>query len=371
MKNPSFLIKYSQENRASENRILEKRPSENILPENRTVEKPVSGKTARTRKNGPDKGINSAKSAARRTDARKRTATPSLLRTAALLVGLLCLLAAAPACAGKKGNDLPAVETWGAPLSDAKKSTVVTGGFTVEVHSTYAEITGYSESGSEISLPATVAGVPVRILGESVFKNNPTVTRVTLPEELRIIDRYAFEGTTALEEVVFNEGLETVGDYAFRNSSIKSLNLPDSLVKIGSYCFYKTKISTLNLPENLRRADKYAFYGCENLTAVTFPATLTEISDQMFYSCTALTEIVLPKTVTKVGAYAFSSCTALKAVVIPKETTSFGEGAFTDCPALTLYAPAGSEAEKNASRNHYPFEACDYEERAGALGGAT
>ena len=85
----------------------------------------------------------------------------------------------------------------------------------------------------------------------------------------------------------------------------------------------------------------------------------------MFFNCTALEYVLIPETVTKIGEYAFSSCTSLEKIVIPATVTKVGEGAFVGCDKLTVYAPAGSEAEKNAKNNNYRFEACDYNAEAG------
>jgi hypothetical protein len=243
-------------------------------------------------------------------------------------------------------------------------STVVTDGFTIQIRKTYAEIVGYKGDATELELPATAAGMTVKVIGEAAFADNKKITKVTLPKGTLVVDRYAFENCEALTEVVFNDSLESVRDFAFRNSGLTVLDLPDSLVGVGKYSFYGTKIDSLTIPESVSRLGKFAFYGCTNLKTVTFCARLHTIGENAFQNCTALTELVIPKTVEKLEPYAFAGCTALNTIVISKYTTSIGEGIFTGCSALTVYAPKGSAAEKTASLNNYSFEACDYNKKA-------
>lgn len=277
--------------------------------------------------------------------------------TLAMLILSGTLLAS---CQKEQASRLPEVVTQGIP-EEPVASTIKTGGFTIDIHNTYAEIKDYSGTDTVLNLPASAAGLTVKLIGEKAFQNNTKITRVILPAGTLAIDRYAFEGCTALTEVVFNEGLETIGDYAFRNSGLTILHLPDSVAGIGKYSFYNVPIESLTIPAGVSRLSKYAFYGCSRLTSITFQPRLYEIGERAFYNCTSLTELVIPKTVTDIDAYAFSSCTALTKIVIPSETTAIGEGVFTGCMALTIYAPAGSEAERIATRNAYRFESCDYD----------
>jgi len=286
-----------------------------------------------------------------------------LIGTKVLLLVLSLLLAGGllMSCGRDDAEKLPDVVTKGIPENEKVKNTIVSDGFTIAVHVTYAEIVSYTGKETVIILPESATGVPVKLIGEAAFKNNTKLTKVTLPASTLTVDRYAFEGCTALTEVIFNDGLETIGDYAFRNSGLTVLNLPDSVAGIGKYSFYNTKIKELVIPDSVSRLGKYAFYGCKALKSIEFCPRLYEIGERVFYNCTSLTEIIIPRTVTKIEDYAFSTCTALTKIVIPAETTDIGEGVFMGCPNLTIYAPSGSAAEKNATRNKYTFEAANYD----------
>lgn len=278
---------------------------------------------------------------------------------------LLCLALAlsvlgVSACEDKgQTTALPPLVTEGIPEGESVTSTVVTGGFTIQIYQTYAEIVGYEGIETVLTLPSTAAGVPVKLIGEKAFSGNTKITKVVLPAGLLTVDRFAFDGCKGLTEVVFGEKLEVIGDYAFRDSALTVLTLPETLVTIGRYSFYRTAITSLVIPDGVSSLGKYAFYGCERLTSLTIGARLREIEENAFYYCTALTEIVIPETVTKLGNYSFSSCTSLARVFVPSETASVGTGVFADCPSLVIYTPDGSAAMKAAARNGYACVACD------------
>ena len=52
---------------------------------------------------------------------------------------------------------------------------------------------------------------------------------LTLPADTKVIEEEAFYGDTSLDEVVLPEGIERIGERAFANSSLRKINLPDSL----------------------------------------------------------------------------------------------------------------------------------------------
>lgn len=62
------------------------------------------------------------------------------------------------------------------------------------------------------------------------------------------------------------------------------------------------------------------------------------------------------ESVTSIGSGAFSSCYDLTEVIIPASVTSIGNEAFCHGEA-TIYGEAGSEAQRYAEENGFPFKA--------------
>lgn len=60
---------------------------------------------------------------------------------------------------------------------------------------------------------------------------------LSLPDQLRAIEEEAFEGDTSLDQVVLPEEVESIGSRSFANSSLREINLPESLSFIADDAF--------------------------------------------------------------------------------------------------------------------------------------
>ncbi|MDE6277016.1 MAG: leucine-rich repeat domain-containing protein, partial [Muribaculaceae bacterium] len=72
-------------------------------------------------------------------------------------------------------------------------------------------------------------------LGEGSFFNCPTLTEVSLPEDMTEIPAYAFKGDAALNiSDVLHDGVATVGNYALKDmTGVKDVIIPESLEYLG------------------------------------------------------------------------------------------------------------------------------------------
>ena len=118
-----------------------------------------------------------------------------------------------------------------------------------------------------------------------------------------------------IKHLVINEGVTTVGAYAFgRTTALESVSFPSTLTSIG----------------------RYAFSGCSSLDNLTIPGAVV-LSDSAFRDCTSLKNLVLEEGKTSISARIFQGCTALKEVVIPASVTEIGYNVtspFNGCTGL-------------------------------------
>ena len=100
----------------------------------------------------------------------------------------------------------------------------------------------------------------------------------------------------------------TIASSAFSGCvNIKSVTLNDGLVTIGNWAFDGTSISVVDIPATVTTIGEYAFSSCLNLTKVTFQEGLKTIGNYAFTKCSLLTgNIVIPSTATEIGIDAFS-----------------------------------------------------------------
>ena len=124
----------------------------------------------------------------------------------------------------------------------------------------------YTEGGKIIqtnveymSLPSEYNGKPVTEIADEAFAKNESLRTVIIPASYRSIGAGSFSLCSRLEEVVFETGLQEIGDSAFSDCAMTSLTLPDSLVSIGSYAFSSLPLESLTLPDSVEEIGKYIF----------------------------------------------------------------------------------------------------------------
>ena len=165
--------------------------------------------------------------------------------------------------------------------------------------------------------------------------------KVTLKNGVQSIGERAFEKCSSLESVIFeNTVLEKISDGAFWGcSALSSIVLPDSVTEIEKYAFFETGLRNIQLPEKLTLIGAYAFCNCKNLKQVQLPSQLKELGNGAFSSCENLAQIQLPAQLNKLGTDAFRNCTSLDKIDIPAGLTQIEPDTFcnTGLTSVTLH----------------------------------
>ena len=120
-----------------------------------------------------------------------------------------------------------------------------------------------------------------------------------------------FSSCSRLKSIVFPDTLETIGNYAFYNTSLTSVSFPSSVVTIGERAFSSCPLQTISFNGN-KSIGNYAFYNCYSLVSVTIDAE--SIGAYAFSSCSNLTSVTISSNVSTITGYAFSSCSSLTSV---------------------------------------------------------
>lgn len=219
-------------------------------------------------------------------------------------------------------------------------------------------------------------------LTREYYEGNKTITTLTLPSSIEIIDTYAFNGCEALGSITLSSKLSTINSYAFRDcTSLEEISIPKSVTSISSNAFYgcsklkninvengNTKYYSINgivytqdgkvfikppanteeeqapeLKEGVKILGTQFYKGNKEVTTVTIPASVEEISPEAFKGCEKLTTIKFASgsKLKKIGDYAFRDCDSLKTISLPSGVTEIGTGCFYECINLTsLTIPA-------------------------------
>ncbi len=141
-----------------------------------------------------------------------------------------------------------------------------------------AKVTAHIGDSSEVAIPSSI------VLNENVY-------------DVTSIQEYAFSN-----------------DYDHNNESkLVKVTIPDSVKNIGKYAFFRCiNLKDIELSNNLESIGINAFYGCISLETILLPESIDSIGSGAFYDCEKLTRILIPYGVTSMGSNVFKNCEIIK-----------------------------------------------------------
>lgn len=161
-------------------------------------------------------------------------------------------------------------------------------------------ITKYKGINRMVTVPTKLAGMTVTAIGGEAFSavNSEAVGKITLPEEIKIIEANAFNGCNDIDIVIEGKP-EYIGEKAFYGCN---------------------KLKTIALGEGLEVIPYEAFSGCVSLEKILLPSTLKTIEENAFEYCGALKTVTLHDSIESIGDSAFYECGGLAAIYVYGET---------------------------------------------------
>ena len=217
-------------------------------------------------------------------------------------------------------------------------------------------------------ITSVTLGDGVETIGDTAFNSCTNLAVLTFGTSLATIGEGAFFGCESLVGDGVNvfyipDGVTSIGDGAFRGTSIEKASLPGDLYEEGApadgafnltarvmyrtdQVVYHTRSNGLlwavdlngntvaNIPSSVKEIGPAAFEGCDSVVTVTVPSSVNNISTRAFYGCSSLASVNVPYGVLSIGGQAFASCTNLTSISIPDATTQIGNGVFWGCSSL-------------------------------------
>ncbi len=270
----------------------------------------------------------------------------------------------------------------------------------VELPATVDSIGSYAYSGcgslTSVSLPSTVramgqgsfsrcpvlaeASIDCKSIGSDAFKGCTALASVSLGKDVAFVGAGAFAGCTALTSVdlASPSAITGIGDDAFVSSGITQFNIKacPQLTAVGQWAFANTPLASVDLPESVESVGDGAFFYNTQLKQLSFPSSvvsignfvlagsnavatdtvlnrgLVKIGDYALYNWNRVARLIIPRTVEQIGTKAMAGMTALKELIaepmtVPESADSLWAG--VDQPKVTLYVnTAAADAYKAA-----------------------
>ncbi len=214
-----------------------------------------------------------------------------------------------------------------------------------------------------------------------ICRGNTNLKTIVIPDSIKTIERYAFKGCTALEEVEFPAGIKIEKEAFNGCKSLKSIKFKGNVsLDSGVFKDCENISGELVFPDEVRfEGNEFSFENCNNITSVVFSGdykrfgsfgryafkncislesvvfnkdynyselhfedctALKNVENMegwcaVFKNCTSLENIKISDTVTKIPEYAFYGCSSLQNIDIPNSFIEIGRQAFTNCSKLT------------------------------------
>ena len=189
------------------------------------------------------------------------------------------------------------------------------------------------------------------------------------------------EYQTAINKVILQDGVTSIGNAAFNNcSSLTDIFLPNSMLEIGDSAFFNCiSMKNISIPDEVSYLGENAFAGCDqlnvfyhpgslfdetvfdlmynfnpafvwkvtengtlsgimcpsNVSRVTIPECVKTIGSFSFAGYNDFTEVIIPGSVIVIEDNAFGECSGLTSMIIPDSVTYIGDYAFMYCSGLT------------------------------------
>ena len=167
------------------------------------------------------------------------------------------------------------------------------------------------------------------------YKTPSSIKTVTITDATQIPGG-AFANNKNVTKIVLNDGVTSIGDYAFQNNPLKDFAIPNYVETLGKYAFYNCKnLQEVFIPNSVTAIGAYAFYSCNGITKLNISENVATIGDYAFYGCSNLTVLNIPNKTESVGSYAFAECRNLKKINIPDSVTNLGVGAFSSKTSMS------------------------------------
>lgn len=221
---------------------------------------------------------------------------------------------------------------------------------------------------TEIVIPDSVL-----IIDEQAFLSCPSLTEVRLGERVERVEAFAFAYCPVLTRVILTESLEYFSSYAVVDCPNLALNEYDNAYYLGTenvpyyallkvtdktvtscdihaetrmildFAFAESHIVSVVIPDKVYTVERYAFNKCKDLREVTFGKSVTKIEEYTFQLCTALTTVTFVGEVEEFGDWAFSYCRALVNFAFPDSLRVIGSNVFAECNKIVFDLGANIE----------------------------
>ena len=207
--------------------------------------------------------------------------------------------------------------------SAAFKNTKITG-FKIPLGlTTIEEETFYATYVTQIMIPSTV-----KVIKAKAFYECPLLMDIQLKKGLEEIGESAFEGCSDLQRVQqLDVNYTKIGKSAFRRCvDLQSFTIPGTVKIIPSYLFEYCRLTELIINEGVEKLDDYALMDISRLEELILPSTIKYLGSYILKDTRYLRTLFIPKSVQTIKPNAFKEMNNVSVFDLYCEASSKPEG---------------------------------------------
>jgi hypothetical protein len=199
-------------------------------------------------------------------------------------------------------------------------------------------LTDKGKSNAKLTVPATLDGGKVVAIEGEAFRNDSNLQEVVFEEGVESIAENTFLNCSNLEKITFPSTLKDIGTNAIKNTKWEQSGLENGNEIIINNILVEIRegLSDYRIPDGIKSIASGVFYANAGLNSVTIPAGMETIGTYAFSGCTGLTKVQLPDSVQTIGYSAFSGCSSAD-ITIPSSVGAIGQDAFSGVKHITYH----------------------------------
>lgn len=178
---------------------------------------------------------------------------------------------------------------------------------------------------------------------------NIGITSLTIPNTVtsirnRLVNKcqqLASINITSGNTVYYGNGNNCIVEIATKKliAGCKNTTIPSDTLIIGEYAFSEIPITSVNIPNGVTNIQNYAFSSCSSLTSIVLPNSVTMLGTATFQHCSALASVTLSTSMTAIPASCFYQCSSLASLTIHSGITRIGSAAFASSGLTSITIP--------------------------------
>lgn len=203
----------------------------------------------------------------------------------------------------------------------------------------FTKIQDKALSGRDDIYGLEISGI-VDSIGDYAFEDT-SIECLVIPATVKTLGLELFKGWNSSQKVVVNynnyEAKVSEEDYTTPFTGTDAafeVSICNGVFEIGENAFNgMASLKEIVIPESIYTIKDYAFKGTA-LKTLSTGENVVSIGDGSFMGCTSLESVVFDSNLESIGDKAFANCSSIKGIKLPDSVKTIGNGSFANCAQL-------------------------------------